>query len=71
MVAAFERVHIYPETYESDMATMAEKLPGIALWVGNIEGKNKKAENQYAQLWLGLRRWVSCPVLLTHKLSNI
>jgi len=58
MVAAFERVHIYADTYESDMQTMAEKFPGIALWVGNIEGKNRKAESHYALVWLGLRRWI-------------
>jgi hypothetical protein len=68
MMAAFERVHVHPDTYESDMANMAEKFPGIALWVRNVEGKNKKAESYYAQLWLGLRRWVShmcisCPAL--------
>jgi hypothetical protein len=57
--AAFERVHIFRETYESDMETMAEQFPGIALWVRNIEGKHRKAESYYAQIWLGLRRWVS------------
>lgn len=58
MKAAFERVQVHSETYEADMASMAEKFPGIALWVRNVEGKNKKAESYYAQLWLGLRRWV-------------
>lgn len=64
MIAAFERVHIHPDTYEADMETMAEKFPGIALWVRNVEGKNKKAESYYAQLWLGLRRWVSWPCIM-------
>jgi hypothetical protein len=59
MTAAFRRVHIQSDSYESDMDNMAEKFPGIALWVRNVEGKNKKAESYYAQLWLGLRRWVS------------
>jgi hypothetical protein len=59
MMAAFERVHVRSETYEADMASMAENFPGIALWVRNVEGKNRKAESYYAQLWLGLRRWVS------------
>lgn len=59
MKAAFERVHVHSESYEADMACMAEKFPGIALWVRNVEGKNRKAESYYAQLWLGLRRWVS------------
>lgn len=58
MTAAFERVHIHSETYDSDMQTMAEKFPGIALWVRNIEGKNQKAEHYYAMLWLSLRRWI-------------
>jgi hypothetical protein len=58
MMAAFERVQVRADSYDSDMATMAEKFPGIALWVRNVEGKNKKAESYYAQLWLGLRRWV-------------
>ncbi|KAH7081719.1 hypothetical protein BKA63DRAFT_217025 [Paraphoma chrysanthemicola] len=58
MMAAFERVHIHGESYDSDMENMAEKFPGIALWVRNVEGKNKKAESYYAQLWLGLRRWI-------------
>jgi hypothetical protein len=61
MTAAFERVHVHSETYEADMAIMAEKFPGIALWVRNVEGKNRKAESYYAQLYLGLRRWVSSP----------
>jgi hypothetical protein len=59
MIAAFERVHIHPDSYETDMESMADKFPGIALWVRNIEGKNKKAESYYALLWLGVRRWVS------------
>lgn len=59
MRAAFERLHVHNDTYESEMASMAEKFPGIALWVRNVEGKNRKAESYYAQLWLGLRRWVS------------
>lgn len=58
MKAAFERLQVHSETYEADMASMAEKFPGIALWVRNVEGKNKKAESYYAQLWLGLRRWI-------------
>lgn len=72
MVAAFERVHIHPDTYESDIDNMAERFPGIALWVRNVEGKNKKAESYYAQLYLGLRRWVSRLWLLppTHPVAN-
>jgi|TARA_R110002003_G_scaffold104_44_gene8595 hypothetical protein len=62
MIAAFERVHIHADTYDSDMESMAERFPGIALWVRNVEGKNKKAESCYAQLWIGLRRWVSRPL---------
>ena len=58
--AAFARLHIQEDTYDTDMAFMAEKFPGIALWVRNIEGKSKKAEQYYAVMWLGLRRWVSC-----------
>ncbi|KAF9696808.1 hypothetical protein EKO04_005648 [Ascochyta lentis] len=58
MVAAFERLHIHPDTYESDMETMAETFPGIALWVRNVESKNKKAESYYAQIWMGVRRWI-------------
>ncbi|KAH8724508.1 hypothetical protein GQ44DRAFT_617983 [Phaeosphaeriaceae sp. PMI808] len=58
MIAAFERVHIHADSYESDMESVVESFPGIALWVRNVEGKNKKAESYYAQLWLGLRRWI-------------
>ena len=58
MVSAFERLHIHPETFETDMETMAETFPGIALWVRNVEAKNKKAESYYAQVYLGVRRWV-------------
>ncbi|KAF2687932.1 hypothetical protein K458DRAFT_294992 [Lentithecium fluviatile CBS 122367] len=58
MVAAFSRVHIEPETFDSDIETISEKYPGIALWAKNLEGKNKKAEVHYAKLWLGVRRWI-------------
>jgi len=58
MVAAFERLHIHPDSYESDMETMAETFPGIALWVRNVEAKNRKAEVYYASLWMGIRRWI-------------
>ncbi|KAL5120935.1 hypothetical protein ACEQ8H_001123 [Pleosporales sp. CAS-2024a] len=58
MKAAFERLHVHAESYDADMATMADKFPGIALWVRNVEGKDRKAESYYAQLWLGLRRWI-------------
>lgn len=59
MVSAFERLHIRPESFENDMDSMAETFPGIALWVRNVEAKNKKAESYYAQVYLGVRRWVS------------
>ncbi|CAO2654159.1 Nn.00g108920.m01.CDS01 [Neocucurbitaria sp. VM-36] len=61
--AAFARLHIQEDTYDTDMAFMAEKFPGIALWVRNIEGKNKKADQYYAIMWLGLRRWIMINVL--------
>jgi len=70
MSAAFERVQIHGDTYASDMENMAEKFPGIALWVRNVEGKNKKAESYYAQLWLGLRRWVRYVCPFTSKFTN-
>ncbi|KAF1848560.1 uncharacterized protein K460DRAFT_375407 [Cucurbitaria berberidis CBS 394.84] len=60
---AFARLHIHEDTYDTDMAFMAEKFPGIALWVRNIEGKNKKADQYYAMMWLGLRRWIMINVL--------
>ena len=59
MLSAFERLCIRPDSFESDMEAMAETFPGIALWVRNVEAKNKKAENYYAQVWMGVRRWVS------------
>lgn len=68
MVSAFERLHIHPDTYENDMETMAETFPGIALWVRNVEAKNKKAESHYAQSWLNVRRWVSSSISTTHPL---
>lgn len=57
--AAFERLNIHRDTWAIDMAAVAEKFPGIALWINNIEGKNKKAEAYYGIIWLNLRRWVS------------
>lgn len=62
-IAAFERLHIRKESFDTDMHVMAEKFPGIALWVRNVDGKNKKAEKYYAQVWLGVRRWVLLNVL--------
>lgn len=56
--AAFKRLNIHQETWNTDMAYIAEKFPGIALWINNIEGKNKKAETFYAIIWKGLRRWI-------------
>ncbi|KAJ4303649.1 hypothetical protein N0V90_002550 [Kalmusia sp. IMI 367209] len=58
MVAAFARVNIHPETAESDIESMSERYPGIALWAKNLEGKSRKAELCYARLWLGVRRWI-------------
>ncbi|KAL6710547.1 hypothetical protein ACN47E_008595 [Coniothyrium glycines] len=57
-LAAFERLHIHQDTWDTDMAYMAEKFPGIALWINNIEGKNKKAQQYYGSIWLGVRRWI-------------
>ncbi|KAF1963340.1 hypothetical protein CC80DRAFT_3482 [Byssothecium circinans] len=58
MIAAFERVHIHLETFESDIETISEKYPGIALWANNLQGKDKKADFHYAKLWLSMRRWI-------------
>jgi hypothetical protein len=59
MTLAFSRVHIQPDTMDSDIETISERYPGIALWAKNLESKSKKAEVHYAKLWLGVRRWVS------------
>lgn len=59
MATTFEALDVHRDTWDADMARVAEKAPGIALWINNLEGKNRKAESYYAQLWVGLRRWVS------------
>jgi hypothetical protein len=59
MATTFESLDVHRDTWEADMARVAETAPGIALWINNLEGKNRKAESYYAQIWLGLRRWVS------------
>ncbi|KAF2640248.1 hypothetical protein P280DRAFT_31615 [Massarina eburnea CBS 473.64] len=58
MVAAFERVHIHLDSFESDIDAISERYPGIALWANNLQGKDQKAEILYARIWLSLRRWV-------------
>ncbi|KAF1945639.1 hypothetical protein EJ02DRAFT_34946 [Clathrospora elynae] len=58
MAKAFEALTVHRDTWDIDMASVAERAPGIALWINNLEGKNKKAESYYAQIWLGLRRWI-------------
>jgi len=69
--AAFERLNLHHDTWTTDMAYVAEKFPGIALWINNIEGKNKKAETFYGIIWLGLRRWVSCSSSLPSLALNL
>jgi hypothetical protein len=59
MATTFENLDVHRDTWEADMARVAEKAPGIALWINNLEGKNRKADSYYAQIWLGLRRWVN------------
>ena len=59
VTAAYERVNIHEDNFEAGVEAVSERYPGIALWAKNIQGKNKKAEVYYSQLWLGLRRWVS------------
>ncbi|KAF2195308.1 hypothetical protein K469DRAFT_545605 [Zopfia rhizophila CBS 207.26] len=58
VAAAFERLGIRSDTVGTDSDGVFERYPGIALWVKHIEGKNKKAEAYYSQLFLGLRRWI-------------
>jgi hypothetical protein len=67
VTAAYDRVGIQEDTFAADVEAVSTQFPGIALWAKNVEGKNKKAEIYYSQLWLGLRRWVSvqchCPIV--------
>jgi hypothetical protein len=65
MATTFEALDVHRDTWDADMARVAEKAPGIALWINNLEGKNRKAESYYAQLWVGLRRWVSSNIFIT------
>jgi hypothetical protein len=58
MITAFDALDVHQKTWDADLARVAEHAPGIALWIGNLEGKNKKAESYYAQIWVGLRRWI-------------
>ncbi|KAF2115460.1 hypothetical protein BDV96DRAFT_599787 [Lophiotrema nucula] len=58
VTAAFERLGIRVDSFGADVDAVSERYPGIALWAKNIEGKNKKAEAYYSQLYIGLRRWI-------------
>ncbi|KAI8938937.1 hypothetical protein NX059_004790 [Plenodomus lindquistii] len=69
--AAFERLGIHQETWATDMAYIADKFPGIALWINNIEGKNKRAEAYYGTIWLGIRRWIMINDLSDHPFNKL
>jgi hypothetical protein len=56
-VAAFERLGISIDNFEHDVAAIADRYPGIALWAKNMHGKNKKAQQYYGLLYVLLRRW--------------
>ncbi|KAF2711481.1 hypothetical protein K504DRAFT_375066 [Pleomassaria siparia CBS 279.74] len=58
VAAAYQRLSIHKDSFTADVDAVSERFPGVALWAKNIQGKSKKAELYYSQLWLGLRRWI-------------
>ena len=59
IAAVFERLDVHPGPDGTLPHEISEKFPGVALWVKNIQAKNKKADSYYGKLYIGLRRWVS------------
>jgi hypothetical protein len=41
------------------MEELKKKYPGVVSWVESIDAKEVKIETLYAQVYVGLRRWVS------------
>jgi hypothetical protein len=37
-----------------------KKYPGVLRWLESIEQNERKVEALYTQVYIGLRRWVSC-----------
>ncbi|KAF2268432.1 hypothetical protein CC78DRAFT_368245 [Lojkania enalia] len=58
VAAALDRLGLRIDSFAADIDAVSEQYPGIALWAKNLEGKIRKAEAYYSQLYLGLRRWV-------------
>ncbi|KAF2807920.1 uncharacterized protein BDZ99DRAFT_391355 [Mytilinidion resinicola] len=56
--AALRRLTVLPNTVGTEADDFSERLPGVGRWVANAEAKNNKADMYYAQLWIGLRRWI-------------
>lgn len=56
VVAALDKLGIDRNDIH-DQGAIAKKYPGVMKWVCEVEEKERKIENLYTQVYLGLRRW--------------
>ena len=56
VVAALDKLGISREDI-SQREILVKKYPGVIRWIEGIEGKERKVESLYTQVYLGVRRW--------------
>lgn len=55
---AMNRLGIDRDTLDQDAPALSIQFPGLLPWVRSIEDKERKIENYYTHLFVGLRRWI-------------
>ncbi|GAB7348372.1 hypothetical protein MBLNU459_g6809t2 [Dothideomycetes sp. NU459] len=58
VAASLERLGIDRETLGTAEDDLSARFPGVLAWFRSLEGKERKIEALYTQLYVGLRRWV-------------
>lgn len=58
--AAIQRLQLRPENAATAQDTLHDRYPAAVQWFRTLEDRVRKVEALYAQLYIAVRRWVSC-----------
>ena len=58
VAAAMRRLNIDRQTLDSNSTEMADTPHHVLQWVQSMEGKERKIDSLYTQIYVGLRRWI-------------
>lgn len=59
---ALQRLGVEKKSASETGEDVMRRFPKVAEWITSMQEKERKVDAMYSQVYIGLRRWVSCPL---------